>query len=148
MRLTKVVVFLLAFLSPVLSGARKKVVLTEEQRQALGLPPSPYYIVYTADEDRQILEAIRAQKKLVELLELKSSLLEQNVGDLKLVLRVSQDQLKLWHRRSDFLFDTWKRCDRDLQLAKAGSWWPWVITGVALVGALAASSVAVYYATR
>ena len=113
-----------------------------------GLPKAETYFVYTADQHHQVTAYTRYQEKLTSKLKLKITLLEETNKDLKTQVNLYKLNLESMTQMKDFLWSTWVRCDRDLQLARAGSWWPWVVTAAVSIGGVVASSYAVYYRYR
>ena len=125
--------------------APKEVTLTDEQIQAWGLQKSAHYWIYTEEEHKQVTTYVRYQEKLIASLKLKIELIEDNNEDLKKQIELYKISLNSMTSMKEFLWSTWVRCDKDLQLARAGSWWPWVVTAAVAIGGLVASGFAIRY---
>ena len=125
--------------------AQRKVVLTADQQQRLGLVPSSYYIIYTREEYLQLKHYDDLQQQLVDKLKFEIKFQQETIADLKLSQQILQQDLKYWRDYSKMMFGVWEKCDLRMRRAEAGSWWPWVVTAAALTGSLIASGFAIYY---
>ena len=129
----------------VLVLCQHKVTMSDETASSLGLPKSEYYVVYTKEEYGRLKEAVGAQKKLVDNLTEQVGLLKLQISDLRRQNDLLRKSIESWRSQSDWLYKKWESCDKERWRITAGSWWPWVITGAAILGLVGASSAAVYY---
>lgn len=133
------------FFTSALAAAQHKVQLEEETRLKLGLQQSEYYVIYTAEEYRELRRFSSYQDKLITKLKLKVDLQDMSIQDLRKALELTKKDMDTWKQQSTFLFESWKVCDKKLQLTRTQSWLPWLVTGAALLSTVIASTVAVYY---
>jgi hypothetical protein len=141
---------LLFVLCPSRSRAQTKVTFTKAEVKQHKLSPSVQdtYMVYTFTEHKGVLFVLLQHKQL----KLKTDKMAKVIDLLKLNLEGRKKQIDLFGKElkqcndsRKRITDKWKKTDKDLQMSKAGSWKPWVITAASILVAIVGVSFGGYY---